>query len=61
MSKRNQYSFSKRQREIKKKKKAEEKRLRKQSKLEPIEDEAPESEEAQGDDTEAETTGPEPG
>ena len=36
MGKKNQYSFSKRQREINKKKKAEEKRLRKQAKKEGI-------------------------
>jgi len=39
MGKKNQYSFSKRQREIKKKKKAEEKRLRKLAKNAPEEGE----------------------
>ena len=44
MAKRNQYSFSKRQREIKRKQKAEEKRLRKAAKKEPLLEDGEEAE-----------------
>lgn len=47
MAKRNQYSFSKRQREIKRKQKAEEKRLRKAAKKEPL---LEDGEEAEGEE-----------